>query len=65
MTMDDVGQSTSSRGSTKEHEKRVFLSGNLHLPDHPLPNEDEIVSYLEEAWDKTHQFVSHLDGPTR
>ena len=46
----------------EEHEKRVFLSGNLHLPDHPLPNEDEIVSYLEEAWDKTHQFVSHLDG---
>ena len=46
----------------EEHEKRVFLSGNLHLSDRPLPNEDEIVSYLEEAWDETHQFVRHLDG---
>ena len=45
----------------EERETRVFLSGNLHLPDHPLPNEDEVVSYLEEAWDKTHHFVSHLD----
>ena len=46
----------------EERETRVFLSGNLHLAGQPLPNEGEIATYLEEAWDETHQFVSHLDG---
>ena len=43
-------------------ESRVFLGGNLHFGRHPLPNETEIVGFLEEVWDKSHAFVERLDN---
>ena len=43
------------------NESKVFLSVNLHMGNHPLPDEEGIGTSLEEVWKKVHDFVQRLD----
>ena len=43
-------------------ESRIFLSVNLHMGSQTLPDEVGIRAYLEELWDKVHDFVQRLDN---
>lgn len=43
-------------------ESRVFLTANLHISGDSLPDEEGVRTSLEEVWDRTHEFVEHLDN---